>query len=123
VEQNAFPNLEKRKWKSVVVFYFTIMFVIPLLGSLFVSFNTAILLMMLIFGIPMALALIHMATSEEHWYDFRVRNKRKITDAGEKSKDKLSGAKERLTASASRFKSKIAKRKKQPKKRRLSRKW
>jgi hypothetical protein len=84
IEENAFPDLPKRKWKSVVLFYFTVLFVIPMIGSLFVSFNIALTLTLIIFGIPMAFATIHMASTEAGWYNFRVRSRTKLSNAGSK---------------------------------------
>jgi len=86
VEENAFPDLPKRKWKSMALFYVTAIFVIPLVGSLFISFNIALILLLIIFAIPMALGLIHLVTSEEKWFDFRTNSREKLSSAGEKIK-------------------------------------
>jgi hypothetical protein len=86
VENNAFPDLPKRKWKTVVLFYITGLFVIPLVGSIFISFNVALLVTLIIFAIPMAFAAIHLATSEEGWTSFRANSREKLSNAGEKIK-------------------------------------
>jgi short subunit fatty acids transporter len=102
VENNAFPDLPKRKYKSIGLFYVTAIFVIPLVGTLFTSFNIALILMLIIFGLPMAIALIHMVTTEAGWWDFRVSSREKLSRAGEKIKSpvrrlrKRAGPKRRL---------------------------
>lgn len=111
IETNAFPDLPKRKWKSVALFYITALFIIPIIGTLFVTINVAIILMLIIFSVPLLIAIGHLATSEGGWEAF-----------GENSKEKLSHAGEKIKSPVVRVRQKIRNRKKEPK-RRLKRKW
>ena len=71
IEDNAFPNLEKRKYKSIILFYFTALIVIPFAVSVFVSFNVAVLIIFVIFFIPLAISAIHLFSREQKWNEFR----------------------------------------------------
>jgi len=82
VENNAFPDLSKRKWPSLVVFYFCAMMVIPFAVSSLISFNIAIIIVAIIFGIPLLLSTIHLLTSENTWFDFKAKSKEKLAPKG-----------------------------------------
>ena len=90
VEENAFPDLSKRKWTSVVAFYITGLFVIPIIGSIFFSFNVVLLLMLIIFGVPMVISAIHLATTEESWNMFKDNSKGHLSNAGARIKAPIS---------------------------------
>jgi hypothetical protein len=76
VENNAFPNLPKRKYKSTVLFYFTAIFVIPMVFSVFIEFNIALLITLIIFGVPMIIAVVHLATDDKGWIRFSDNSKK-----------------------------------------------
>ena len=71
VEDNAFPNLEKRKYKTIILFYFTALIVIPFAVSMFVSFNVAVLIIFVIFIIPLIFSAAHLFSKEQKWNEFR----------------------------------------------------
>jgi len=95
-ETNAFPDLPHRKIKSLVAFYITGLFVIPIVGTLFVSFNVALILMLIIFGIPFAIAIIHLATTEDNWFSFKEGTHEKFSNAGSRIKEPISHIRRRV---------------------------